>query len=256
MKHKSQMKNNLKSAVVISAKIGAGIIENGGEIERAEDSAKRICRACGVENASVFALNSVIFVSGSNRDFYFTHSIRIRAIKPHMAELERINDLSRRICSGSTNLKSADYELENTALGTSAPKVLLGEIITAVSFTLFYSGSFKDILCAIGFAIILHFEKICIAKAKISPYIGYAAITFVPSFAIHIAESLQMCDTPFAVIAGCLISMFPGITLVNATLSLLSSNTISAILQMISSILITISIASGFILSSVVWGAL
>lgn len=247
----------LESAVMAAALIGAGIIENGGEIERAEDAAFRICRACHADNISVFALYSIIFVSAScGNSKFFTFSRRIKKVQPNMVNLEQINAVSRQICSGKTSIKEARLKLENMRCDVPWQKVLLGEIITAVSFTLFYGGKLSDVLCAAGFAIILHFEKIAIKKIKISPYIGYAAITFVPSLAVQIAQKFNLCTLPFAIIPSCLISMFPGITLVNATLSFISSNTISAILQLISSIMITLSIALGFVLSLSLQGVL
>lgn len=250
------MKNNLSDIVVLSALIGARTIENGGEIERAEDSAQRICTAYGLESVSVFALNSVIIVTGSDKVSNFTHTVRIKKSTPCMAVLENINDFSRRICKNTISTSDALCELEKICRQSSARIKLFGEIITALSFTLFYGGRFTDMLCALAIGIILHFEKIGLEHINLRPYIGYAVVTFALGIIIQLLNFLGLCENTLSIMLGCLMSMFPGITLVNASLSFLSSDTISAILQLIHSFLTALSIAAGFAFSVAVIGFL
>ncbi|MBQ7381094.1 MAG: threonine/serine exporter family protein, partial [Clostridia bacterium] len=43
--------------------VGEGMLKNGGEISRVEDTVERICRAYGAEHVEVFTIISVINAS-------------------------------------------------------------------------------------------------------------------------------------------------------------------------------------------------
>ena len=246
--------NRLDRIIVLAASVGERIIICGGEIERAEDSAHRICTAYGLENISVFALNSVIIVTAADKESCFTHSIRINVISPCMKALENINGFSRQICNNPVDIEKAMAMLDDIALENPKSKKILGEIITAVAFTMFFYGSLSDIACTVFIVILLHFQKSGLEKINLRQYMGYVVLTFATGMLIQLLRRLSICDNPQAIMHGCFMSMFPGISLVNASLSFLSSNTISAILQLVHSILTAISIAAGFAFSAFVFG--
>ena len=244
----------IKDTVILAAKTAALIIENGGEISRAEDSAVRICTAYGIKNPSVFALNSIVIVSCSIGYDGFTHSVRIKSVEESMNRLESLNEFSRNICAYTPPINSAKNELEQICTQKiNTAKSAFGAILTAASFTLFYGGSFADFVLSSLLAAMIFFGNTLLIKATANPLVPNAVLSLISGLVAMGAVHLGICSSFDAVTLGCLMQLFPGISMINSASSLLSNNTISAILQLKQSILNAFFIAAGFALSIYLW---
>ena len=79
--------------------VGEGMLKNGGEVSRVEDTVSRICRAYGALHVEVFSIISVINASVHMPDG--SRSVQMRRIKSTGNDLHRLelfNEVSREIC--------------------------------------------------------------------------------------------------------------------------------------------------------------
>lgn len=244
----------IRDTVILAAKTAAQILISGGEISRAEDSARRICNAYGIKNASVFALNSVVIVTCDSKADAFTHSIRIHSVQESMQRLEAINEFSRNICSLKPSVKFANTELDKICLHKpDIAKAAFGAIITAASFTLFYGGTLADFIVTSALAALIFYGNGYIDRITANPLMPAFILSLVCGLITLTAVQFGLCSNFETVMLGCLMQLFPGISLINSASSLLSNNTISAILQLTQSILTAFFIAAGFALSIYIW---
>ena len=113
--------------------IVAKMIENGAEISRAEDSAYRLLKSFGCINYAVFCLSSLVIVCADG----VIVMNRIYDNNLNLSELDRLNTMSRCICSGvePINRRSQEYPL----------LCRFSAIILATgSFCVYFGGTLSD----------------------------------------------------------------------------------------------------------------
>ena len=101
--------SDIKRVIQIVVGVGEEIIRAGGEVSRAEDSVTRICMALGMKRCDVFALNTYISVSIENVDgdsAVLSRRIKIRGTD--LKRLEQLNELSRELCDGRSDMEAAE----------------------------------------------------------------------------------------------------------------------------------------------------
>jgi uncharacterized membrane protein YjjP (DUF1212 family) len=112
----TEISTNTYTADYILAKaldIGENILRCGGEPYRIEDTVTRICVAYGAEFADIFALPSLIIANIRMKDG--THSSQVRRVyqnSNNMYLLEKMNNLSRDVCSKKVALEEVESEIE------------------------------------------------------------------------------------------------------------------------------------------------
>ena len=92
--------------------VGEGMLKNGGEISRVEDTIERICKAYGAAHIEVFSIIS--FISAAIRMPDGSYSSQLRRIKStgtNLNTLERLNALSREICRTTPTLDIFDEKI-------------------------------------------------------------------------------------------------------------------------------------------------
>ena len=128
------------------------LLRHGAEIQRAEDTARRILAAYGLEG-DVFAIPNCVWVSvfcpdGRNR----TVMRRVPASSVDVEGIERFNDLSRRLCAAPPNdpgeLLALCRTTEAQLRRYPAAACVLGYFMGAFFFALFFSGGLAEAVSA------------------------------------------------------------------------------------------------------------
>ncbi|MBO5857400.1 MAG: threonine/serine exporter family protein, partial [Clostridia bacterium] len=159
----TEISTNTYTADYILAKaldIGESILRCGGEPYRIEDTVTRICMAYGAEFADIFALPSLIIANIRMKDG--THSSQVRRVyqnSNNMYLLEKMNNLSRDVCSKRISLENVESEITNAKKGKPFPDILcyIGGILGAGGFAVFFGGNLYDALVAAVAGIVVTF---------------------------------------------------------------------------------------------------
>ena len=105
--------------------IGQYMLQSGGEVSRVEDSIRRLCLAFGAERADVFTITSSIVVTIYSPAFgALTQTRRVSGQQYDLNRLEKLNQLSRRICAEHLSLEETRQAFEGDLSG--APVRLRG----------------------------------------------------------------------------------------------------------------------------------
>jgi uncharacterized membrane protein YjjP (DUF1212 family) len=211
-----------------SLDIAAEIIENGGEVFRAEEAVRRIN---GRENCSAFVIPSLIIAQTGNR-------ISVRRI------LRRTINLSR--------LAKANYEARSLC-GESSSRVAiprypagydyLAYFVSAGMLCLLFGGEKNDMLIAGGVSLIITCtEKRIDSIALFSRNLIKAFI--ISSLAYLSAETGISCQ-PDKIIIGSIMRLVPGIIAVNAARDIMNSDLVAGIIELAEAVASALGIALG-----------
>ena len=236
--------------------IGENILKCGGEPHRIEDTIGRICSAYGSVHTDVFALPSLI-IAGIRMPAGTTVSQMRRVYKTanNMFRLELMNDLSRRICEGRIELNSVDDEIESAINKKPFNRylVLLGGVLAAGGFAVFFGGTLLDAVAAAvaGFVVsIFNMHKVKFHSrmlySLVVSFIG--AVVGLTLFHIGVGDNIDM------IMIGTIMLVIPGLAFGNAVRDLLFGDTVSGIIQLVQAVLTAVMVASGFIAAIMVFG--
>ena len=117
--------------------MGAEIVENGGEIARAEETVDRICKSLGAENIHVFIIPSLISVTATINGTEITSTRRIYKSDLNLGALEEINSTSRKLCNEKIAGRKINYHY-------SIIFTIFCVMLATGSFCIFFGGSLTD----------------------------------------------------------------------------------------------------------------
>ncbi len=234
-----------------AADIGEAMLLSGGEVHRVEDSVNRMCKAFGAVRVDCFIITSSIVLTVTDtkgRDHTVTR--RIRNSGTDFTKLSRLNDLSRRICSGK--VKFEDIRAEYEKITSAKPYSFTVECVTyafiAGAFTLFFGGDITQFFVSffIGgltrFAV--YFSDI---TAKNTIFAKFLSSFFVTAMT-YLAVKLGISASADEIIIGNIMLLIPGLGFTNALRDLFVGDSIAGILRSIEALLSAVGIAAGYFL--------
>ncbi len=242
----------------IALDIGEGLLKNGAEVHRVEDAVDRICRAYGAMHTEVFCIHSVIIAAARMADGSYSSQLRrIQSVSNHLSALEDFNAISRKICTGKYSFEEADKLIDGVKKQKTHPLwlLLLGGILAAGAFAVFFGGSWRDGIAAavIGFIITV------IDKAQI-PHLNSMAKTLLISFLSGILSCffvrIGMGENTDMIIIGTIMLLIPGLALGNALRDLVGGDTLAGTLRVVQSCLTAVMIAIGYTLAILLMGGI
>ena len=122
--------------------IGEQLLMSGAEISRVEDTIRRICAAYDIRQSHIFSIASCIIVTLETKDHkWITQTRRILSYGTDMWKLDRLNNLSRLICSTKPPLERINREY---ALILNGPVYLLWRKSTGWFFCHVCGGTDPD----------------------------------------------------------------------------------------------------------------
>ena len=245
----------------LCTELGYNLAISGAETFRVEDSIQRIMSAYGIQ-AEVFAIpnNLIVSIESDSRK----PMTRMRRIGFHGNDLdavEKFNALSRRICATTPEPLEAMQWLKDTKQSLShynLPMQLLGSMIGAGGYAVFFGGTPQDALCALICGLLVGLVVWSTGKLKANPFFSTCLSSFIMSFAAYAMGAVNISPHPDSVIIGTLMNLLPGLIFINAMRDIIYGDTNSGINRIIQVFLIAAAIALGtgvaLNISTKIWG--
>lgn len=239
--------------------VGEGMLKNGGDVNRVEDTIERICRAYGAEHVEVFTIISVINAAIRMPDGTYSSQLRrVKSTANNLGRLERLNALSREICKDKPSLEEFDeklHQLKKTAEYKNG--VIIGaSAIASGAFTLFFGGNWNDALVSALIGVVL-------ALIELSPTLklnSMARIVFSAFVATVLSgasvEWLGIADSHDAIMTGVIMLLVPGMAFGTAMRDLFYGDLIAGALKTLQAILSSLMIAFGYMLGMTIFGTI
>ncbi len=236
--------------------IGENILRCGGEPHRIEDTVTRICTAYGVTCTDVFALPSLVMAGIKLPDGTVSSQVRrVYRTANNMYRLDILNNLSRDVCSGIISLEDIDSVIDKAMNSRPFNRyiVLLGGILAAGGFSVFFGGTLMDGLAAsiAGFVV----SALNLHKLKFGNQMLYTvAVSFVGALTGLIVYSLGIGNNIDMIMIGTIMLVIPGLSFGNAVRDLLFGDTVSGLIQFVQAIMVAVMVAFGFIVAIKMFG--
>ena len=237
--------------------IGERMVVCGGEIWRVEDSVTRICKAGGAERVDIFSITSCIIATiwMPGHTVGITQTRRILSRSTDLNVLDRLNDLSRRICSGEMDPSAVRSALEELDAAPKYPRWAgyLAFALISAAFTYFFGGTWTDTLVSGVIGLVLRFLDVRVHRMELNNLVANllcsAACGVLAIFAVYAGLGHSVDK----IMIGNIMPLVPGVALTNAMRDLFSGDLVSGLWRFIDALLLAASIALGFALA---WAAL
>ena len=250
---------NLYTADYILGKaldIGENILRCGGEPHRIEDTVNRICTAYGAVHTDVFALPSLVMAGIRMPDGTTSSQVRrVYRTANNMYRLDLLNNLSRAICDGRVSLEDIDKTIEKTMNTRPFNRylVLLGGVIAAGGFAVFFGGSLMDGLAAAVAGLVV--SALNLHKLKFGNQMLYTvAVSFIGALAGILMYKIGVGDNIDMIMIGTIMLVIPGLSFGNAVRDLLFGDTVSGLIQFVQAIMTAVMVAFSFIVAIILFG--
>lgn len=229
--------------------IGEMLLSNGADVNRVEDTIMRLSEAFDFSDCQVHAINSSIIVTMTSLDGSFiTQARRITRIETDLNKVSELNNLSREICSGTPDMDFILNEMERIRnYSVYSPFMLyIGYIIGGVFFTLFFGGSWKDMLFSILIAVSLRFTKVRLSSFNNNKMVDNIILSALLTILALGGEKIFPELNADMLIIGNIMLLIPGIAFCNSIHDMVMGDTISGVLSFFDTILRALAIAIGY----------
>lgn len=246
MQTEVQTENKLLKCILDAGEL---ILKSGGEVNRVEDTMRRLCRAYGFVRADVFTITSSIIVTvhTAGGDI-LTQTRRISGYDMNLERVHRMNQLAREICSSPLEVQELEQAIARIRDLPERPlhrKALLGGFTSAV-FAVFFGGGIPEALLGGITGVLLCVMLSLLSQLLTNEIVRYAVCSAIGGLFLGL---LQKCGIQYLVdptLMGNIMLLIPGIPFTNSIRDMLSGDTMSGMLRMCESLLRTIAIAAGF----------
>lgn len=150
--------NDIETLELIN-EIGYLLLKHGAEIYRVEESLQRMCEGLGFQNVEVFAIPTYFTLSLTLHDGTPYHSSkRSRTNRTHLDHLYELNNLVRKISNqelDASDIRQKINEIKSQKLNFQL--ILIGYIVSAAMFCLFFGGGFNEMIVSAFIGFVLYF---------------------------------------------------------------------------------------------------
>ncbi len=240
--------------------VAEAMLLSGADVHFVEEKLADIGRAYGAYKMNVFVITSSIIATMTLPNGY-EHTLTRRVIGEASIDFDKVERLAT-LCTeaGIENYtyKELKARLKSIRMRTVPTwSLLLGGILSAGAFALFFGGSYLDAAVSATFAIF-----ICLALKFLRPWTPSTIIfnflnSFLCGLGIMAADSIWGGISPDMVMIGDIMLLIPGVAMTNATRDMFSGDTVSGIMRFVESLLWAIALALGFMaaiwLAQVIW---
>lgn len=232
----------------LAVTMGYHLAMSGAETFRVEDTIHRILRAYGVE-CEVFAIPNCVSVSleaANGKPLMLMRRIGFHG--NDLEKLEKLNELSRRICAERPEVDTAMSWLEQTLAARrsySAAAVYLGNLLVGLGFCLVFGGTLLDCLWAGVMGLIIGVVTRFMDKQEANPFFSTILASCLMALPAYAAAGLGWLNSPDAAIIGTLMILVPGLLITNSMRDIIYGDTNSGIFRIVQVFLTALAIALG-----------
>lgn len=240
--------------------IASKLAVSGAETYRVEESVQRICAAYGLD-ARTYAIPHSLFITIMiPGQLPMTQLCRMEHLGTDLEAVEQYSNLSRKICAEKPDWKTALSWLETADREEhhfSIPMDLLGHVLVASGFCLFFGGSGLDAFSAGLCGLLLGF--LSRALSKTNTFFQKILSAFLVALFAYGLSALGWTNNVDTCVIGALMLLVPGILFTNALRDIIFGDTNSGINRIVEVLLIAAAIALGtaaaWNVAVSVWGA-
>jgi len=244
---------NYNTLVELASEFGYSLSVSGAETYRVEDTVTRILSAYGVES-QVFAIPNYLIVSiKTDIDKPVTGMRRVGPHGTNLDAVEKLNALSRSICSSPPAPEEALKMLKSTlsSVPIYGPAMLLaGNFLGAAGFALLFGCGAADMLLSGFCGFISGLALLYTDRRNVNFFFSTIIAAFFLSMAAYSMNVAGIIENTDGAVIGALMTLVPGLLFTNAMRDIIYGDTNSGINRIMQVIMCAMAIALG---TAVAW---
>ena len=244
--------DNKKKLVPCLLEMGDLLLDCGAEISRVEDTLQRVGQAYGAVRIDVFAIPSLIVLNAVFPDQSVeTQSRRIRSNGSiDFYRLEKLNAVSRRCCADPMPIGELEEALRKVSAGQKPGwRFLLGSMIGAGAFAVFFGGTVWDGLGATAAALFICFLQKALGRTELNQVAANLLISLTAGLLVGGLTVLFPVLHMDMILIGDIMLLIPGLAMTNAIRNMLIGDTVSGVVRLAESLIWAIALAGGFMVA-------
>ena len=244
------MTSTVDSAIMASdLTTGVLLLNCGAEVSRVEDTLSRMSKAYGCIRVEVFVITSIISLSMEFPDEeVLTETKRIYSSSgTDFVRLEDLNSISRSCCTQPIPVSELKKRLERVSTEEKPfTAILLGSILAAASFAVFFGGTLWDGVIAGAFAVAICLLQIRLGDTQITQVGANLMISFLVGLGVGLLCLFIPGIHMDKILIGDIMLLIPGLAMTNSIRNMLGGNTISGLIRLTESLIWAGALAGGF----------
>lgn len=240
---------NAKLFLKLVMDIGSNMLISGAEIHRVEDSMRRICYSYGADDVNVFSITYTIIVTISSKEFgIITQTRRIESFAYNLHVLEKLNDLSRKICEEHLAKEEIEQKL-NEIMGLpkcSNLEVILAYAIISSAFTLFFGGHLYDAVVSACIGVMMRGVELLLKRIHANQFFIACLCSTAAGLLAMVFVELGFGYSIDKISIGNVMVLIPGLMFTNSVRDMFADNMISGFVRLCEAVFLGAAIAFGF----------
>lgn len=236
--------------------VGEGMLKNGAEVARVEDTIERICQAYGAVHVEVFTIISMINAAVRMPDGSYSSQLRrVKQTSTNLDRLEGLNNLSRKICRETPSLDEFDEMLHELKTRRAYPKWvnLLSSAVATAAFCLFFGGGLLEALITLFIGAGIYFIN-NYRSARLNSMAKTVISSFFAATVAGLSHLVIKELNVDSIIIGAIMLLVPGMMFGTAMRDLLCGDLIAGTLKILQAIIQTLMIGFGYMLTFAMLG--
>lgn len=246
--NRTEAENCLYTAMTI----GEQLLISGAEVNRVEDTIRRICTAYGMERVDVFTITSSIVTTAYGKDFgACTQTRRVSGMSYNLHRMDALNRLSRKICAEKPGQAAIEEELraiENGPVYSFKGQLMIYALISG-AFSVFFGGSWGDMIASAIIGVLLKLAETVLKQKASNALVTALLCSSAGGLLARLAVLSGLGQHADLISIGSVMLLIPGIAFTNSLRDLFSGDTISGLVRFMESLLLAVVIALGFTLA-------
>lgn len=247
----------MNKLITLIMDIGEQMLINGAEVNRVEESVRRMGAAYGATRVDAFIITSNMEVSiyGVDGEIY-TQTRRVTELTTNIEKLHRLSNLSRRICRESPSAEEIEEELRKIGQVKTYPAILsvLSYGVISGAFAVFFGGGITEGTCAFAVGLITGLLVKITELGRLNRIFARFLCSFAATLLAFGALKLGLVGTAEHIIIGNIMTLIPGVGLTVALRDLFSGDNITGLLRTAEALLLTLAIVGGYFLTAAISG--
>lgn len=250
----NEKKYSAKEVLSIATTIGFNLLRYGAEVYRVEETISRICCAYGYDDSHIFAIGSNITASVMDGEVTRTETRRIKSRDLNLDKIDKLNHLSREVCSLTPPLSEVRTKIADVKNGPVYPLwvMILCDAVISGCFTLFFGGDpIEGLIAFFAGAVARTLWTVTSKFSNVHQYYKIMISSFIVAFIAHVVQNNFITISADLIIIGSIMTLVPGISVTNSLRDFFAGDTVTGLITFAESILVAVSIAIGVAIAMV-----
>ncbi len=237
-------RKELGEGAALCIELGSGLLENGAETSRVEESIRLAGESMGFSVETIVTPTGITVTFGNGE--VITRVARIRERVINLDKVAQLNRLSRQLHDASPNI--AMFRDQVRAVRKAPPNYsqtaqLMATIVVCASFTLSVGGGWREALVAVSAGLLGRF-LLDLMSSEFPSFLGLFSLAFL-STTMGVAGAVFSGLNTEAIVVGSLLHRMPGLAIVSAVRDLMAGELVAGVARAAEAMLITLGMASG-----------